>query len=179
MAEYGLLSFGFIPRNRVTFLERIQHIPGYFGPKGSCVPFQPLPQQAHPSCGPQVNAGGSMEVGWNVPLDFLHAVLKGFGGILRVFPIAGDPRAWRASSQHFLAFPGTNKSSTTFKYKINQLWKLMGFCRGLKIVYVLSSTWSHRWVNSQNMEGKNYKGEKSNEPRPAFKKKFSSWKFQI
>lgn len=64
-----------------------------FRGNGSFVPFQPLPQQTHPSRGPQVHAGGSMEVGWNLLLDFLHAILEGFGGILGIFPIAGDPRA--------------------------------------------------------------------------------------
>ena len=57
------------------------------------MPFPSLPQQAHPSRGPQVNARGCVQVGWNLLLDFLHAVLEGFGDILGVIPIAGDPRA--------------------------------------------------------------------------------------
>lgn len=93
---YGRIwaSFFWICSQKYSYiLGRVQHILGYFDQMGSLRPFQPLPQQAHPSRGPQVNAGGSMEVGWNLSLDFLHAILKGFGDILGVFPIAGDPRA--------------------------------------------------------------------------------------
>lgn len=75
-----------------NILGEVQHVLD-FGRTGSSGPSQPLPQQAHPSRGPQVDAGGSMEGGWNLPLDLLHAVLKGFGDILGVFPIAGDPGA--------------------------------------------------------------------------------------
>lgn len=60
---------------------------------GCSMPFLPLPQQAHPSRGAQVNVRGALQVGGNLLLDFLHAILEGFGGVLGVFPIAGDPGA--------------------------------------------------------------------------------------